>query len=219
VPDGRPFRDVARTPKGERTRARLLNAAQHVFERQGFLGARVSDIADRARISHGTFYHYFDSKEEVFRELAQTQEAQLIAAADFDEGDLERGASPRVQVREGVRRYLLQYRAQAGIMGVIEQVSRYDDEVNAARMANQKHFSKRAEDACRRQQRVHMADPTLDPMIAADALGAMTSRFAELWLVQGYRNYDFDEVVEQLSLICANALRHPEDADGGRSAR
>ena len=190
-----------------------------MFERRGFLGARVSDIAGKARISHGTFYHYFNSKEEVFRELAQTQEARLTAAADFAESDLERGASPRVQVRERVRRYLVQYRAQAGIMGVIEQVSRYDDEVNAARVANQKHFIKRAEDACRLQQRLRMADPMLDPVIAADALGAMMSRFAELWLVQGYRDYDFDEVVEQLSLICANAMRHPEDADAGRSAR
>ena len=43
----------------------------------------------------------------------------------------------------------------------------------------------------------------------------MVSRFAELWLVQGYRDYDFDHAVEQLSLICANALRHPEDAEMG----
>ncbi len=70
------LRDVPRTAKGERTRGRLLRAAKHVFERQGFLGARVSDIADRARISHGTFYHYFNSKEEIFRELAEAQEAR-----------------------------------------------------------------------------------------------------------------------------------------------
>jgi AcrR family transcriptional regulator len=204
---------VARTPKGERTRARLLSAAKYVFERQGFLGARVSDIADRARISHGAFYHYFNSKEEIFRELAHGQEARLTAAADFDDSDLGLVASPRVQVREGVRRYLAQYRKQARIMGVIEQVSRYDAEVNAARVASQKHFAKRAEEACRLQQRTRMADPMLDPVIAADALGAMVSRFAELWLVQGYRDYDFDEAVEQLSVICANALRNPEEAD------
>jgi AcrR family transcriptional regulator len=213
------LREVPRTAKGERTRARLVDAAKYVFERQGFLGARVSDIADRARISHGTFYHYFNSKEEIFRELAQAQEARLTAAADFDTSDLPNNASPRDQVRDGIRRYLEQYREQARIMGVIEQVSRYDAEVNAARTASQKHFAQRAEDACRLQQRAGMADPMLDPMIAADALGALVSRFAELWLVQGYRKYDFEEAVEQLSLICANALRHPEAMDYGRSAR
>jgi hypothetical protein len=32
------------------------------------------------------------------------------------------------------------------------------------------------------------------------------TRFAELWLVQGYREYDFDNAVEQLSILWANAL-------------
>ena len=35
----------------------------------------------------------------------------------------------------------------------------------------------------------------------------MIARFAELWLTQGYREYEFDEVVEQLSLLWANALQ------------
>ena len=48
---------------------------------------------------------------------------------------------------------------------------------------------------------------------AGSGLGAaMVGRFAELWLVQGYREYDFDEAVEQLSLLWANALRIPPGA-------
>ena len=34
----------------------------------------------------------------------------------------------------------------------------------------------------------------------------MIARVAELWLVQGYRDYDFDQAVEQLSLLWSNAL-------------
>jgi hypothetical protein len=34
----------------------------------------------------------------------------------------------------------------------------------------------------------------------------MVARFAELWLVQGYRRYSFDEAVDQLTLLWANAL-------------
>src|SRR5580698_7583907 len=52
-----------RSAKGRRTRARLLEAAKAVFERDGFLAARISDIAAEAEVSHGSFYHYFDSKE------------------------------------------------------------------------------------------------------------------------------------------------------------
>jgi AcrR family transcriptional regulator len=53
-----------------------------VFEDTGFLEARISDIADRAGLSHGSFYHYFDSKEQVFREVAEAQEALLTAPDD-----------------------------------------------------------------------------------------------------------------------------------------
>ena len=61
------------------TRARLLDAAKEVFEETGFLEARIADIAERAGMSHGSFYHYFDSKEQIFREVAEVQEALLTA--------------------------------------------------------------------------------------------------------------------------------------------
>src|SRR5207248_3120030 len=59
-----------RSSKGARTRARLLAAAKEIFEENGFLEARISDIAERAKLSHGSFYTYFDSKEQIFREVA-----------------------------------------------------------------------------------------------------------------------------------------------------
>ena len=43
--------------------------------------------------------------------------------------------------------------------------------------------------------------------------------FAELWLVQGYRDYDFDEAVEQLSILWANALGLTDERAGRKPAR
>jgi DNA-binding transcriptional regulator YbjK len=43
-----------------RARARLVDAAKKVFERDGFLEARIVDIAETAQIAPGSFYHYFD---------------------------------------------------------------------------------------------------------------------------------------------------------------
>ena len=43
----------------------------------------------------------------------------------------------RQRLAESNRRYLAGYRDEAGIMGVIEQVSRYDDEVRRARLTQQ----------------------------------------------------------------------------------
>ncbi|HEY6428688.1 MAG TPA: helix-turn-helix domain-containing protein, partial [Acidimicrobiales bacterium] len=65
--------------KGVQTRARLVEAAKRVFERDGFLEARIVDIAEAANLAPGSFYHYFDSKEELFLEVAKMQEERLTA--------------------------------------------------------------------------------------------------------------------------------------------
>jgi AcrR family transcriptional regulator len=194
-----------RSRKGVRTRARLIESAKKVFERDGFLEARIVDIAETANLAPGTFYHYFESKEQIFREVAEAQEERLTAPPEGDAAST-RDDSPMERIRAANRRYLERYRDEAALMGVIEQVSRYDEHVNAARMATMKHFVERAEAAIRRMQRGGVVDKRLDPAMAADALGAMVARFAELWLVQGYRDYDFDEAVEQLTILWANAL-------------
>src|SRR5215472_3384854 len=158
----------------------------------------------------GSFYHYFDSKQQIFREVARAQEERLAAPADDPASGLG-DATPWDRVRRANRLYLQRYRDEAAIMGVIEQVSRYDPQVNAARMATMKHFVGRAERAIRRLQRDGLVDRRIKPSMAADALGAMVARFAELWLVQGYRDYDFDDAVEQLTILWGNALglEHP----------
>ena len=200
------------TRRGANTRARLVSAAKEIFERDGFLDARITDISKRAGLSHGAFYHYFTSKEQLFREVAEIQEERLTAPHEDPALSNSRDDSPMERIRKANRRYLLRYREEAPIMGVIEQVSRYDVHVNDVRMARQKHFAERSERAIRRWQAEGLADPKIDPALAADALGAMVARFAEMWLVQGYREYDFEEAVEQLTRIWANALQLEEAA-------
>jgi AcrR family transcriptional regulator len=212
-------RPAPRSRKGVQTRARLIEAAKQVFERDGFLDARIADIAETAHLAQGSFYHYFDSKEQIFREVAEAQEERLTAPPADERAGTAAAASPFERIRRANRRYLERYRDEAALMGVIEQVSRYDAQVNAARMSTMKHFVERAEAAIRRLQSEGLADPRVHPAIAADALGAMIGRFAELWLVQGYREYDFDDAVEQLTVLWANALGMHEEPDAGRPPR
>jgi AcrR family transcriptional regulator len=202
---------VRRSRKGEQTRARLLGSAKVVFERSGFLEARISDIAKEAGLSHGSFYHYFDSKEQIFREVAEAQEALLTEPAG--DGDQVGGPPPTEldRLRRANRLYLERYQENGKIMAVIEEVSRYDDLVNKARMQRQRHFAERAERAIRRLQQAGQADPAVDPAIAALALGSMVGRFAELWLIEHWGTIDLDTAADQLTRLWANAigLREP----------
>jgi AcrR family transcriptional regulator len=198
-----------RSRKGVQTRARLVEAAKEVFEEDGFLDARISDIARRAGLSHGSFYHYFESKDEVFLEVAVAQEERLSVHSVVDSGLLDPSPGPtmRERVRESNRRYLADYRDEARIMGVIELVSRYNDRVRAVRFECQGQYVKQTEESIRRLQDQGLADADIDPEIAAPALTAMISRFAEMWLVQGLLDCTFDDGVEQLTMLCVNAMQ------------
>ncbi|WP_113699225.1 TetR/AcrR family transcriptional regulator [Nonomuraea lactucae] len=63
--------------RGQRTRAALVAAGRRVFERDGYLDARLIDIAAEAKCSTGSSYTYFASKEEILQAVI---EAALISA-------------------------------------------------------------------------------------------------------------------------------------------
>jgi AcrR family transcriptional regulator len=189
------------------TRARLLEAAKEIFEENGFLEARISDIAERAGLSHGAFYHYFDSKEQVFREIAELLDEQLAEPMEsviFAPGS---SADPQERLFMALRRHLERYRDEAKIMGVIEQVARYDDHVGAVRAASNQRHRASIEKSIRSMQRKGVADSSLDPKIAAAALGSMVERFAEMALAQGQLNCKLDDAAATLATLFVNALQ------------
>jgi AcrR family transcriptional regulator len=53
----------------ETRRAQLLDAATTVFARRGYRHASITEIIEAAGVARGTFYLYFESKEEVFLAL------------------------------------------------------------------------------------------------------------------------------------------------------
>jgi AcrR family transcriptional regulator len=193
-----------RSDKGRRTRARFIEAGKVVFARDGFLKARIVDIAAEAKTSYGAFYHYFDSKETLFREIAEEMEVTLLSMDDVPH-DHAGSVDPYERILEANRSYLTAYRRNAGIMRVIEEVGHYDDQVRAVRQKRQDEFSARQSASIRRLQRDGLADADVDARYAAMALSSMVAAFASALFVSG-APYDFEQAVEQLTILWTNAL-------------
>jgi TetR/AcrR family transcriptional regulator, fatty acid metabolism regulator protein len=73
------------TPATADKRRVILDAAVHVFAREGFHTCRVADIADEAGVAYGLVYHYFSSKEEILDTLfLERWDLMLAAIAEAD---------------------------------------------------------------------------------------------------------------------------------------
>jgi AcrR family transcriptional regulator len=78
---GAPSRPPPRPPpaSGDQTRERIVAAAVATFARHGLAGTTVRDVARQARIRVSSLYHYFPSKEALYREVQVRLEGELRA--------------------------------------------------------------------------------------------------------------------------------------------
>jgi AcrR family transcriptional regulator len=196
---GRPRRADA-----ARNRAALVAGARRVFERDGYVGARITDIADEAGVAHGSFYSHFDSKPAIFAAvMAEVEEEMLHPGPALNGAD----ADPVAVIGAANRAYLEAYRRNARLMALLEQVATVDEGFRELRRQRSATFLARNARAVRRLQRAGVADPELDPDLTSLALSTMVSRSAYAAFVLGDPPADIEPLAGTLTRLWVNALR------------
>ena len=72
--------------------AEILSAALEAFVENGFAATRLEDVAQRAGVSKGTLYLYFDSKEALFKAVVRENIVPFIERAEH-RADAYQGSS------------------------------------------------------------------------------------------------------------------------------
>lgn len=62
-------RPARRTPRAERTRAAILEAAEQIFAQKGFAATRLEDVAEQVGIRRASIVYYFKDKRELYDEV------------------------------------------------------------------------------------------------------------------------------------------------------
>jgi AcrR family transcriptional regulator len=200
------------TERGRRMRARLLAAAREVFERDGFLDARVTDISAAAGVAHGSFYTYFGSKTEVFRALLAATMDDLYASmgsgspAEEDGDDRRDDAVSRID--RANRRFVAMYQQNTALMALFEQATTFDPEVRALREATRERNVGRVRHSIEQLQADGLVAADLDARYSAHALVAMVNGLVHYWLVLGV-DFDEERLVGTLTRLWAQALGLP----------
>jgi AcrR family transcriptional regulator len=96
--------------RAERALQKILAGTMKALSRQGASKLSVSDICEASHIARGTFYRYFDSKDEVLAALGQHFE-DGVSAAFADAIEVNPDPEQRVQV---VLDTIIAYRAAGG---------------------------------------------------------------------------------------------------------
>jgi hypothetical protein len=105
------------------------------------------------------------------------------------------------------------YQDQAEIMGVIEEVSRYDDQLREARDKRLRHHIDELAGSIRALQRRGFADATLDPTLSSAVLGPIIGRSPEMWLMHEVLACSLDDAVEHTAKAFINDLGLEDSPD------
>jgi AcrR family transcriptional regulator len=174
VPPRLPHRPAVPEPltqRGRNTRAKLVAAARDIFSRVAFDEVRIADITGLAGVANGTFYTYFDSKEEIFREVAARALAEMSEAPRRPPGETER--DPALQIEAATRRYFEAVRRNGRIAHSIEEIQARESGVGRVRRDMLIVGVKRIERWIRRLQDAGICPANVDPWATAQALHAM----------------------------------------------
>lgn len=112
-----------KTARGRRTLRLLLDAAAEEFGEKGFHDASISQITQRAGVAIGSFYTYFDSKEEVFTALVRDLSSQV---RDFVAPRITAQANQLEAEREGQQAFLEFARHHKEIYRIIDEAEFVD---------------------------------------------------------------------------------------------
>lgn len=66
---------------GEKTRQRILDAAQQCFAELGYRSASNREIAEMADVTPGSIYHYFENKRELFLTVHRQMQNRILERA------------------------------------------------------------------------------------------------------------------------------------------
>jgi AcrR family transcriptional regulator len=168
-----------RERKRQQTRERLSRAAMALFLERGFEATTLDDIASAADISRRSFFHYFDSKEDVVFAWHEEITAALVAAI---------GARPASESMLAAAENAISAMArqiEPGEAIAMARLKRDNPALQARDQVKYEQLERALADALGRRAG-HKAEKLGARLVAMIAAGAMRIG-GELWVAEGAR--------------------------------
>ncbi len=194
------------TRKGRETDEAFRAAARTVFARDGYLNAKISDIAAEAGKSVASFYNYYDTKADLLIALAQEFHAEATQLAVL----LYRSGLTREEaLREAVAGFWRTYAKRRGELIGVFQAAMLEGDFRDRWLDIRAEAIERIAGEIRRAQAEGFC-PGVDPVLTASALSAMLEHFCYIWLGQGgeraQARIDDESAIDTLATIFVKSV-------------
>jgi AcrR family transcriptional regulator len=188
-----------RQGKAERTRRKLLDAAEQVFAAVGYHDASIVKITEAANVAQGTFYIYFSSKQQVFDEVVADLNQRVRRAMS----EAARGATTRLEAERlgfaGFFRFTAEHPALYRVIRQAEFVSPHALRSHYETILS--HYAPFLEEA------MHTGEVAPgDPLVLAWSLAAVGEAIGLRWILWNENHEVPPQVFEEMMAIIARML-------------
>ncbi len=161
------------TPKGLRTRQTILDTASKVFTRDGYVDARMSDVAAQAGLSLGGLYRYFENKEDLFRSVIRDLHEELFQRSRSSTPIAE---DPHRALFEANLGYLQLYHDNSGVMRAFIEATTVEERFTTIWWTMRERHVARFVHAVEHDDRIQLDG--FDPATVARAMASLVEQTA-----------------------------------------
>lgn len=149
-----------------------------MFARDGYVNARMADIADEANLSMGALYRYFDNKESVFEHLITDIHEELFTSSRAVEHDF--ATDPYGALREANLGYLRHYFEHRDVMRALVEAAAVEPRFRDIWWRMRTRHAERFTQAVHTEFGLDDLDG-IDVRVAADAMTCLVEQVAYVW--------------------------------------
>lgn len=129
------------TGKAEATRQSILEAAARIFRRDGYSGAKLSDIAAEVGIKAGSLYYHFDSREALVEAVMETGTTRSHQALLERMAEMPADASHIERLQAAIETHLLMVLAQEDIASAtVKLITQVPPRIREKTLAHQRAY-------------------------------------------------------------------------------
>ncbi|MFW0784454.1 TetR/AcrR family transcriptional regulator [Gordonia sp. CPCC 206044] len=186
------------TTKGRRTRDHLVAAGRTVFARDGYVDARMSDVAEVAESSMGGLYRYFKNKEDLFAQVIADLHEQLFVASNSHDHDF--ATDPYHSLLESNRGYLQLYSDNRDVMRAFIQAAHVEKRFQDFWWQMRERHIERFVGALESTYQITQINGA-DARLATEAMACLVEQSAYVWFAQERLSTSAVEVDEAARIV------------------